>query len=247
MRKLGVAVAFLLVSTAAVAQQDKPTAIYVFITNAGFTYSERSGSDWEGAFGVALQRMFTPHVSAEVSVSRDRRFSRLLAFDPNGNVIDGYTRTITHDFTPVDLTARYHFLNGSAWKPYAGIGVRYVESRAVGDLTGGVVWQFRPSLGLRFDAKVLLGNQPRFTDTINGRPVWPGGSDQGREIRHVAKLVHRRPARTGLLVLAVDPRRRDAEGVAGDDVVKVALRGVQPSRAADPPARGGEVRGRRFV
>lgn len=169
MRKLVVAVAFLLVSTAVFAQQDKPTGIYVFVSNASFTYSEQSGSNWDGAFGLALQRMFTPHVSAELTVSRDRQVTRFPRFDPNGNIIDGAPlRKVTDEFTPVDLTARYHFLNDSAWKPYAGIGVRYVESRAIGDLAGGVVWQFRPSLGLRFDAKVLLGNQGQSTDTFNG-------------------------------------------------------------------------------
>lgn len=170
MRKLIVIAVSLLASTAAFAQQqDKPTSFYVFVSNPGFTYSENSGSNWEGAFGVALQRMFTPHVSGELSVSRDHRISRLPRFDVNGNIIEGApARKINHDFTPVDLSARYHFFNDSTWKPYAGVGVRYVESRAVGSVTGGVVWQFRPSLGLRFDAKVLLGNQPTFTDTFNG-------------------------------------------------------------------------------
>ena len=166
MRKLVVAVAFLLVSTAAFAQQDKPTGVFVFVTNPGGGSSERSGSYWDGAFGVALQRMFTPHISGEVTVSRDHHTSRFTAFDQNGDIIE--YRTFTSDSTPVDLTARYHFFTDGAWKPYAGVGVRYVESRAFGDLTGGVVWQFRPSVGLRFDAKVLLGNESRFTDPFNG-------------------------------------------------------------------------------
>jgi len=169
MRKLVVAVAFLLVSTAAFAQQDKPTGVFVFVTNPGYGSSERSGSYWEGGFGVAVQRMFTPHVSAELTVSRERHITRLARFDLNGNIIpDAPLRKFTNDVTPVDVTARYHFFKDSAWKPYAGVGVRYVESRAIGGLTGGVVWQFRPSVGLRFDAKVLLGNESRFTDPFNG-------------------------------------------------------------------------------
>jgi hypothetical protein len=168
MRKLVVAVAFLLVSTAAFAQQDKPTGIFVFFNNPGFGVSERSGSYWEGGFGVAVQRMFTPHVSAELTVSRERHITELARYDLNGNIIDAPPLKLFNDFKPVDLMARYHFLNDSAWKPYAGIGVRYVESHAIGGLTGGVVWQFRPSLGLRFDAKAMLGNHSRFTDTFNG-------------------------------------------------------------------------------
>ena len=166
MRKLVVAVASLLVSTAALAQQDKPTGVFVFVTNPGYGQSERSGNHWDGAFGVALQRMFTPHVSGELTVSHDQHISRFAALDQGGNVIAYHTFTATS--TPVDLTARYHFFSDGAWKPYVGAGVRYVDSRAFGDLTGGVVWQFRPSLGLRFDGKVILGNQPRFNDTFNG-------------------------------------------------------------------------------
>jgi outer membrane protein W len=166
MRKLVVAAAFLLVSTAASAQQDNPTGIFVFVTNPGYGHSDRSGSYWDGAFGMALQRMFTPHVSAELTVSRDHHTVRTTAFDQNGDIID--SRTFTSDSTPVDLTARYHFFTDGAWKPYVGAGVRYVESRAFGDLTGGVVWQFRPSLGLRFDGKVVIGHQPGFNDTFNG-------------------------------------------------------------------------------
>jgi len=166
MRKLIVVAVCLLVSTAAFAQQDRPNGIFVFVSNANWSYSTTSGSNWDGAFGVALQRMFTPHVSGEVSVSYDRRTSRVTAFDSSGNILSSHT--FTNDFTPIDLTARYHFLNDSSWKPYAGVGARIVDGRAIGGVTGGVIWQFRPALGLRFDAKVLLGNQSRFTDTFNG-------------------------------------------------------------------------------
>ncbi len=164
MRKLAIVLAFL-VSTAAFAQQDKPTGFYVFVTNPGYGHSERSGSYWSGAFGVALQRMFTPHFSGEVTVSRDRQNRGYTLFGPDGTVVEN--RWLISYSTPVDLTARYHFLTDGAWKPYAGTGVRWVDSRAFFDLTGGVIWQFRPSLGLRFDGKLLLGNQSRFNDTFN--------------------------------------------------------------------------------
>lgn len=109
--------------------------------------------------------MFTPHLSGELTVSRARHVSGTTVLGPNGNIIE--SRTATSYSTPVDLTARYHFLNDSAWKPYAGAGARWADSRAFLDLTGGVVWQFRPSLGLRFDAKGLLGNESRFDSTFN--------------------------------------------------------------------------------
>ena len=157
MRRFAVIVA-LLISTAAFAQ-DKPNGVYVFLSNPGGGSSDHSGSYWEGAFGVALQRMFTPHLSGEVTISRERHHAAFSIFGESGS---SYTNT-----TPVDLTARYHFLDDGSWKPYAGLGARWVDGRAMADVTGGVVWQFRPSLGLRFDAKLLLGNNA-FNDTFNG-------------------------------------------------------------------------------
>ena len=153
-----------LFSTVAFAQ-EKPTELYIFVTNPGYTSSNYSGDQWDGAFGVALQRMFTSHVSGEVTVSRRRDISGFTTFNPDGTVLE--SRRFIGYSTPVDLTARYHFLNDSAWKPYAGIGARWVDSRSYLDLTGGVLWQFKPSFGLRFDGKLLLGNQSRFQDTFN--------------------------------------------------------------------------------
>jgi outer membrane protein W len=165
MRNMIVAVCLVLLATAAVAQ-EKPTAVYVFLTNPGVTHSDHTGTRWEGAFGVALQRMFTPRLSAEVAVSQESKTAGFVSFNPDGTVRED--RVFTETTLPVDLTARYHFFTHGSWKPYAGLGVRYVDRRTFGDLTGGVVWQFRPALGLRFDAKVLVGGDSRFNDQVNG-------------------------------------------------------------------------------
>src|SRR3954453_6891467 len=50
----------------------------------------------------------------------------------------------------------------------------------------------------------------------------------GGEARQVVEFVLRRSAWQRILALAIDPRVVDAEGVRGDDVVKVALGRVQP-------------------
>ena len=68
MRKLIVICLF--VSTAAFAQQSRPNGFYVFVTNPGGGGSTNE-RNWQGAFGIALQRMFAPHFSGEVAVSRD--------------------------------------------------------------------------------------------------------------------------------------------------------------------------------
>jgi outer membrane protein W len=75
---------------------------------------------------------------------------------------------------PIDASISYHFLSDSRWKPYLGAGARYLENTTRFDLptgvrrfshrtidpeiTGGVTFQFRPNLGLRFDAKQIIGN-----------------------------------------------------------------------------------------
>jgi|ERR1051325_1814897 hypothetical protein len=164
MRKILVACLFL--GATAVFAQERPTAISVFVTNPGFIHSDYSGNRWEGEFGVALQRMFTPRFSAELAVSQRSRTSGFTTFNSDGTVREN--RIFTETTLPVDLTARYHFATQSTWKPYAGLGLRYVGGRTALDVDGGVVWQFHRTLGLRFDARVIPGNDAHFSDTING-------------------------------------------------------------------------------
>jgi len=165
MRKLVVVLCVMFSAAAAFAQQQ-PTAITVFVTNPGFTHTRQSGNQWDGAFGVALQHMFTPRISGEISVSRKTDVSGFTTFDTEGNVVED--RMFVGHSTPVDLTALYHFRTDGAWKPYAGLGVRREDGTVFGDLTGGVVWQFHRALGLRFDGKLLVGGNTRFSDELNG-------------------------------------------------------------------------------
>jgi hypothetical protein len=47
-----------------------------------------------------------------------------------------------------------------------GAEARYVESRTFFGVTGGVVWQFRPALGLRFDSKLLVSDRPHQAERL---------------------------------------------------------------------------------
>jgi hypothetical protein len=165
----------LLISLPLFAQQpQKRNTLFVFVSNPSGGWSEGGGSSYEGAIGLALQHKFTPRWSGELAVSRQRDHSGFTRFDPNGNIIE--QRTYDIDSTPIDLGGQYHFLNNTNWKPYLGLGARY--NSASGPLfdrgnnllygaTGGVVWQLRPAFGIRFDAKVLLGDTGRL-DRVNG-------------------------------------------------------------------------------
>ena len=123
------------------------------------------------AYGAAFDHMFSKRVSAEVSVTRQRTRESFTIFTSGGQpVFASFTNTLY----PVDATVSYHFVNDSRWKPYLGGGARYVSGTNRNDsvfnsnrfttrsldpeISGGVTFQFRPTLGLRFDAKQTLGN-----------------------------------------------------------------------------------------
>lgn len=165
MRNLSIVVIALLFVCAAAFAQEKPNTLHVFITNPGVGWSSGGGTDWQGVLGVGLQRMFTPHVSAEVDVSRERRIVGFTQFDSSGRPFSG-GRLKT--MAPVDVTTNYHFLTDGPWKPYVGLAARLNEGAARAGVSGGVVWQFRPSLGLRFDGKLLGNTHSRSDDAFKG-------------------------------------------------------------------------------
>src|SRR5438477_13042734 len=68
-----------------------------------------------------------------------------------------------------------------------------------------------------------------------------------RQSLHVRKLPRRHSTVHRGLAFPIDPRIRHAESIRRDDVVEVALRGVQPAGVADALARGDEVRRRGLV
>jgi hypothetical protein len=163
MRKLVIAGLSLLIATAALAQQSKSNAFYVFMTNPGGGYSDHN-EHFEGAFGVALQHMFAPRFSGEIAISSDVTYTRVRTFDPDGTVRT--SSVLTNRTTPIDLAGRYHFFRDSHWNPYLGADARLVDGRAFFGLNGGLVWQFRPALGLRVDSKVLVSDRPRHNERM---------------------------------------------------------------------------------
>ncbi len=166
-----VILAVLLLSVAARAQQDKRNALFVFVANPEYT-SNRLGHTLDGTYGVGLQRGFSERWSAELMVARETNTSGYTSFGPGGTVL---TRRVTHRTMPIDLSGRFHFLNETSWKPYVALGGRWVDAPSSSQDSdtmfisagGGVVWQFRPALGLRMDGKFLLGSGlPEYADVI---------------------------------------------------------------------------------
>ena|SRR5438105_1105609 len=175
MRKsIVIAVSLLLVVASAFAQQHATPAntVSVFVSDAMVTYSSSSGSRLDVSYGGAFDHMFNRHISAELSVTSQPARRYFSTFVVSGQPA---TSSSTVHFHPIDANVSYHFLTDSRWKPYLGGGLRYLNNSVIvnglfGDshrfttrtvdpeISGGVVFQFRPTLGLRFDAKQIIGN-----------------------------------------------------------------------------------------
>src|SRR4051794_24927865 len=166
-----VAVSLLFVVGSAFAQQSAPAnTVSVFVSDLAVSHTS-SGTDLDVAYGAASDHMFSKRVSAELSVTRQRTRDSFTIFNAGGQaVFASYTNTLY----PVDATVSYHFFTDGRWKPYIGGGARYVSGTTRNDtlfnsyrftsrslnpeISGGVTFQFRPTLGLRLDAKQTVGN-----------------------------------------------------------------------------------------
>lgn len=162
----------LLVAVSLHAQQERATSLYVFVSNPEYGWSGGGGTHADASFGVALQRKFTERFSMELGASRSSGSTGFTVVDANGN-FEHHRRSWT--VTPIDFAAHFHIRNSVTWKPYIGAAVRWTnapsdpganDSTTIGP-SAGVVWQFRPNLGLRLDGKVLLGDNMDYTNVIN--------------------------------------------------------------------------------
>jgi outer membrane protein W len=176
MRKsMVVAASLLFVAAQAFSQQpNRSNSVSVFISDLSVFHSSTYGTRVDAGYGASFDHMFSSRFSGELSVTSQSFRSVVTTFGPSGVA----TRTTFSDRSyPIDATASYHFLTDSRWKPYVGGGLRYVSStfhsgpafgngefttRSVDpEVSGGVTFQFRPSIGLRFDAKQIIGTNSR--------------------------------------------------------------------------------------
>jgi hypothetical protein len=175
MRKsIVIAVSLLFVVASAFAQQHATPAntVSVFVSDAMVSYSSTSGSRLDVSYGGAFDHMFNRHISAEVSVTSQPARRYFSTFVVSGQPTT--SSSVVH-FHPIDASVSYHFLTDSRWKPYLGGGLRYLNNSVIlrggplgnqrlttrtvdPEISGGIVFQFRPTLGLRFDAKQIVGN-----------------------------------------------------------------------------------------
>ena len=168
-----VSVSLLFVVVSAFAQQPgRSNTVSVFLTDSELSTSSTSGTKFGTDFGAALGHMFNDRFSAELSVTVQRAHSSITILDPTG-----LPSTTIHSnrLYPIDANVSYHFFTDSRWKPYLGAGLRYVSDTVRGDgplggyrlatrttdpeVSGGITFQFNQRLGLRFDAKQVIGSR----------------------------------------------------------------------------------------
>lgn len=187
MRKsIMVGFSLLFVVAPAFAQQpSRPNAVSVFVTDSEIDGSRSSGVSFGTDFGAAIERMFSERVSGELSVTSQHVTRNVTTFSTAG--LPAIT-TNSERLYPIDATVSYHFFTDSRWKPYLGGGLRYVSDTVRGsgplgsdrfttrstnpEVSGGITLQFSPRLGLRFDAKQLIGSShsiiadPKFKTSV---------------------------------------------------------------------------------
>jgi len=182
MRKhFAVVTLLLLFAVSAVAQERTANVkegsfrIFAFGSNFGYTESDISGSNWNGGYGLGLEYQLSERWSTELSVSREQTPTFTVGvLKPDGTFSTTNTNVEAH---PVDVVGQYHFFTDSAWKPFVGIGLRYVDSsrnqylpyaydetRLSPQITAGFYYHFTRHFGLRVDGKRLLRNDSSFYD-----------------------------------------------------------------------------------
>jgi len=150
-------------------------AVSVFVTDLALSNSNiGSATVAATAYGASFDRMFSERFSGELSVSSQgsRRYLRTFTGGSEPTF-----ELFTYRIYPIDANISYHFLDSNRWKPYLGAGLRYVNDTFHGyegtrrtafyrpavrtidpEISGGITLQLNRTLGLRFDAKQVLGS-----------------------------------------------------------------------------------------
>jgi outer membrane protein W len=169
MRTLVITLLTLLLASAASAQQKNELSF--FATNPGLSYSSKDGANASAGVGIAFDRMFTPRVSAQLSIASEQHHTYPYVVAPNGSIQQVTPRSF--QTVPIDLAVQYHFLNDTHWQPYLGLGAHYVSAPHVGsqfryqnhlgpEIAGGTVFRIGRSLGIVLDGKIALGDREHY-------------------------------------------------------------------------------------
>ena len=156
------------IPTVLVAQPKQTFSLFAAGVNPGSQDEQQPAG-----FGIAYDRMLTQRLSVGAAIAYERHFSYGYVVDISGfiNVVPrSRLRTV-----PIDVTARYHWLNDTRWKPYIGAGAHFVAAPKVhldpgfgyqnhidGEVDGGVAFMFTPALGVMLDSRVIGGERETY-------------------------------------------------------------------------------------
>jgi outer membrane protein W len=143
----------------------------IFVSDISNWSNTHERTHWYGGVGVAFDRMVTSHLSAQLGVAAEEHRTYPYLVDETGRILP--VPPVDIRTYPIDLAARYHWLNDGRWRPYFGAGLRYVAAPHVdqgflyknhlnAQLVGGVEFLVRPSFGVVLDAKQLLGDRDNY-------------------------------------------------------------------------------------
>jgi hypothetical protein len=165
MHKGAAVVLTLMIASAAFGQQKNE--FQVFISNLAASWTSNNGANVSAGFGVAYNRVITPRLTAQIAVTTQHSDTYSYVVNPDGSFRD--VPPVGFNFYPIDLSARYNFLNDTRWLPYLGGGVRYVpapnvdkafgyQNHAGVELVGGTEYRISHGFGLLLDGRVNFGD-----------------------------------------------------------------------------------------
>lgn len=89
----------------------------VFFSDANAQYHPSRG------YGLAFDERWTPRFSTRIAAGVERPTVCV-----GGRFLEVPCTEVRLETHPVDLTARYHFVNQTRWQPYFGAGIRYLPA-----------------------------------------------------------------------------------------------------------------------
>ena len=168
MRKVLVLVALVFLPAVTFAQPKQQVSLFLSGVNK---YSQ--DAQWPAGFGVEYQRMIAQRLSLDAAIAYERHVSYPYVVDAGGFI--NMVPRAHFNTMPIDLTARYHWLNDTRWRPYLGGGVHYVAAPHIhldpgflykdhvdAQLDGGVVFLLTPAVGVMLDGRVNGGDRESY-------------------------------------------------------------------------------------
>lgn len=134
-------------------------------------------SEGDHGYGVAVDYSWSAHFSTSFAISSEpTSVTRLVQSSLGQMPVSEF-----EEVYPVDLLLRYHHVNASRFRPYAGIGGRFIRSGSTEnyrpELNAGVRFALSHRLALEADWKRLY-NQRSSTEHIRDGQFGEGGTQR---------------------------------------------------------------------